>query len=74
MTLKQPTRLFDFPRYQLQNTPVPDALTTKFDGTWKKVSTQEYVEWSEQISRALIEMGVQPDEKIALISSTNRYE
>lgn len=74
MTMKQPTRLFDFPRYQLQKCPLPDALTTKYDGKWNKVSTQQYVEWSEQISRALIEMGVQPQEKIALISSTNRYE
>lgn len=74
MTQNQPTRLFDFPRHQLKNKALPDALTTKYDGKWNKVSTQEYVDWSEQISRALIEMGVQPQEKIALISSTNRYE
>ena len=74
MNSNQPKRLFDFPRYQLKTNPLPDALTTKYDGKWNKLSTKEYVDLSESISRALIEMGVQPQEKIALISSTNRYE
>lgn len=74
MSSKQPTRLFDFPRIQLETNPLTDSLTTKYNGKWNKVSTQEYIDMSEKISRALIEMGVQPDEKIALISSTNRYE
>ncbi len=74
MSLKQPTRLFDIPRYQLENRPVEDALTTKIDGKWVPMSTSKFLEEADKISRALIEMGVQPQEKIALISSTNRYE
>lgn len=74
MSLKQPTRLFDFPQYQLENGPLPDALSTKVNGKWEKVSTREFMDMANQMSRALIEMGVEPQEKIALISTTNRYE
>ena len=74
MSLKQPTRLFDIPRYQLQNKDVPDCLTTKINGEWIPMSTSKFLGEADKISRALIEMGVQPQEKIALISSTNRFE
>lgn len=74
MSMKLPTRLFDFPRYQFENGKLEDALTTKYDGKWNKVSTAEFLELSDKISRALVKMGVEPQEKIALISSTNRYE
>lgn len=74
MSQKQPTRLFDFPRHQLQNGDMPDSLTTKVEGKWTSISTSRFLELSDQISRALVAMGVQPEEKIALISSTNRYE
>ena len=38
------------------------------------MSTQEYVDQANAISRGLLRMGVQPDDKIALISMTNRSE
>ncbi len=68
------SRLFDIPRHQLKNNPLSDSLTTKVNGEWKRVSTAEFVSESDKFARALIEMGVQPQDKIALISSTNRYE
>lgn len=68
------SRLFDIPRYQLENTPREDALVNKIDGKWTPVSTEEFVLRANKISRALIEMGVQPQDKVALISSTNRWE
>ncbi len=69
-----PTRLFDFPRFQLKNKPLPDSLATKVDGKWKKISTQEYVDLSEQFSRALVASGLQPGDKVAVASTTNRWE
>ena len=69
-----PTRLFDFPRYQLKNKPLTDSLATKVNGSWKKISTQEYVDLSEQFGRALIETGLQPGDKVAVASTNNRYE
>lgn len=69
-----PTRLFDFPRYQLANNPLKDSLSSKVDGKWKLISTQEYINLSEQFSRALIENGIQAGDKVAIASTTNRYE
>jgi long-chain acyl-CoA synthetase len=69
------TRLFDFPYYQQDKyTSIPDALVTKQDGVWVKTSTEEYIAKANSISRALLRMGVQKNDKIALISSTNRTE
>ena len=68
------TRIFDFPYYQLNNYNLEAALVTKYDGTWHKTSTQEYLDKANAISRALLELGVQKNDKIAIISSTNRTE
>ena len=68
------TRLFDFPYYQLEKNNVPAALVTKYDGQWIKTSTQEYVDQSNKISRALLRLGIQKNDKIAVISSSNRTE
>jgi long-chain acyl-CoA synthetase len=68
------TRLFDFPYYQLENFTISDALVTKQDGKWIKTSTQEYITKANAISRALIKIGVQKNDKIAIISSNNRTE
>ncbi|MFY7738884.1 MAG: AMP-dependent synthetase/ligase [Flavobacterium sp.] len=68
------TRLFDFPYYQLEKNNVPDCLVTKYNGVWVKTSTQEYIDKSNAISRALLRMGIQKNDKIAIISSANRTE
>ena len=68
------TRLFDFPYHQLENFNISDALVTKQDGKWIKTSTEEYIAKANAISRALIRMGVQKNDKIAIISSNNRTE
>ena len=68
------TRLFDFPYYQLENFNLEVALATKYDGKWVGTSTQEYINKANTISRALLRMGVKPNDKIALISMTNRTE
>jgi len=68
------TRLFDFPYFQLEYYNIPDALVTKYNGVWIKTSTEEYIAKANAISRALLRMGVQKDDKIAVISSNNRTE
>jgi long-chain acyl-CoA synthetase len=67
-------RLFDFPYYQLENAPLEGSLVTKYNGTWAKTSTQEYLDKANALSRALLKLGVKKDDKIAIISSTNRTE
>lgn len=71
---KEPKRLFDFPRYQLANCPLKDSLANKINGVWTPVSTKEYVDLSEKASRAFIEMGIKAGDKIAIASTTNRWE
>lgn len=72
--MRQITRLFDFPYYQLENHKLDAALVTKYNGVWVKTSTQEYIDKANAISRALLRLGIQKDQKIAVISSTNRTE
>ncbi len=68
------TRLFDFPYYQLQKRPLENSLNTKYDGQWVATSTQNYIDQANAISRGLLRMGVKPNDKIAIISMTNRTE
>lgn len=67
-------RLFDFPYYQLEKYPQEGSLVSKINGTWVKTSTQEYLDKANAISRGLIQLGVQPNDKVAIISMTNRTE
>jgi len=68
------TRLFDFPYYQLEKYNLQNSLSTKYDGKWVSISTKEYLEKANTISRGLLKLGVAKDDKIAVISSTNRTE
>lgn len=68
------SRLFDFPYYQLNNFPIDQALVTKKDGKWTAVSTLEYVNEANRLSRGLIKLGVKANDKIAIISLSNRTE
>ena len=68
------TRLFDFPYYQLEKYNLDAALVTKKDGEWQNTSTKEYLDKANAVSRALLKLGVQKNDKIAVISTTNRTE
>ncbi|PWG04914.1 AMP-dependent synthetase/ligase [Polaribacter aquimarinus] len=68
------TRLFDFPYYQLEKYNLDKAFISKTSGEWESISTKEYIDKANQISRGLINLGVKPNDKIAVISSTNRTE
>ena len=68
------TRLFDFPYYQLETYNLDKAFNTKYNGKWQSISSQEYVDQANAISRGLLKLGIKPNDKIAVISSTNRTE
>ena len=70
----QVTRLFDFPYYQLDKHNLNAALVTKKNGKWEATSTKEYIDKANALSRALLKLGVNKNDKIAVISSTNRTE
>lgn len=68
------TRLFDFAYYQLEKNNMPHCLVTKYDGKWVSTSTQEYIDKANTVSRALLRLNIQENDKIAIISSNNRTE
>ena len=68
------TRLFDFPYYQLEKYKLDAAFVTKYDGEWKETSTKEYLDKANAVSRALLKLGIQKNDKISVISTTNRTE
>ncbi|TDT45587.1 long-chain acyl-CoA synthetase [Maribacter spongiicola] len=72
--MQKVTRLFDFPYYQLEKHALKEALVSKINGEWIKTSTQEYIDKANAISRGLLRLGVKPNDKIAVISLTNRTE
>ena len=67
-------RLFDFPYFQLENAPLDKSLVTKKNGKWEALSSQEYIDKANAVSRGLLRLGIQPNDKIAVISTTNRTE
>lgn len=68
------TRLFDFPYHQLEKYNLSDALVTKYGNDWIKTSTKEYIDKANAISRGLLRLGINVNDKIAIISSNNRTE
>lgn len=66
-------RLFDIPYYQNEKFPQKDAFVDKVVGEWVQVSTQDYIDHANSVSRSLIKLGIQPGDKIAMISN-NRSE
>ena len=74
MTSENITRLFDFAYYQHAQFPRAHAFSTKYNGQWHALSSALYLEQANYLSRALIYLGIKPNDKIAVISSTNRNE
>ena len=71
---KLPTRIFDFLTFQLENAPLNNALTTKYNGEWESISTSEYLKLANLISSAFIKLKINSNDKIAMISTNNRTE
>ncbi len=72
--MQQPTRLFDFPRYQLENNPLKVMMTMPNGGNRISYSTANFVEAVDRVGRGLIAMGMESGDKVALISHNNRCE
>ena len=67
-------RVFDLLPYYKEHFPDQKvALAGKQNGKWREYSIDEYIELSDILSGAFIELGVKPQDKIAVISN-NRPE
>lgn len=68
-------KLFDIPYYQQKNYPLKNSLTgLHVNGKTYNWSTDEVVRLVNKVSLGLLQMGVKPGDKIALISYNNRPE
>lgn len=67
------TRLFDILPYQQNKYPQFDCLNFKYGSDWKHFSTDETIELINRASRSFLASGVQPGDKVAIISP-NRPE
>ena len=62
-------RLFDLLPYYLEKYPQKqDALAGKVDGEWLRYSIQDYVQIVNDLANGLLNLGVQPGDRIASIS------
>ncbi|MFL0078958.1 AMP-dependent synthetase/ligase [Tenacibaculum maritimum] len=71
MHISKITRLFDFPLYQKENYPQNKCFVYREGSAWKNISTTQYLTEANKVSRALLELGIKPKDKIAVITSVN---
>lgn len=72
--MKEVTRIFDILDAYTEKWPEQKvALAKKENGTWIKYSPEQYQEISRKLAYAFIELGIQPNDKVAIISN-NRPE
>ncbi len=71
----KPKRLFDCIAWQLENSPLEDMLAAKEDGAWRKYSTSEVRDKVDQMTGALLQLGItrgdgtpEGRDKIAILS------
>ena len=67
------TRIFDILDRQKNSLPLDNALCGKVNGEWKETSTWDFWVKATRVSYALWSMGLQKDDKVAVISN-NRPE
>ena len=70
----EPKRIFDILTYYQRRYPAQEvALAGKIDKIWKKYSLTQYIEITNYLSYGMIKLGINPGDKVGIIS-TNRPE
>lgn len=74
VTKMEVTRLYDLLDNYLQEYPTQEvALAAKKNGQWRKYSIQEYVELTNKLSYGMLKAGIEPGDKVGIVSG-NRPE
>ena len=69
------TRLFDLLYHQLENNPIDKSLSARdAQGVWQSYSTAAVVETAESVASGLLELGLNPGDKVAIVVYKNRPE
>ncbi|MBC7566616.1 MAG: long-chain fatty acid--CoA ligase [Pedobacter sp.] len=66
-------RVFDLLKYNLENFPKDEFVSGKIAGQWRHYSTKEFCENVDALSRGLVDIGVEKESRIAVMSN-NRPE
>ena len=66
--METPQRIFDLLYYQQNKFPEIDVFASKVDSSWKTIPTLEFIEHVNKISQALIAFGINPGDKVGVIS------
>ena len=70
----EPKRIFDLlSRYKSKFKPKDDVLAAKENGSWKKFTIDEYIENVNNVSYALLKLGIKKGDTVASVSN-NRPE
>jgi len=72
--MDKPKRLFDIPKIQADKYDLSLALITKYNGNWQAISSKQIVENANALSKALLDFGIKPNDKIAIITNRSRNE
>jgi long-chain acyl-CoA synthetase len=72
--MSEPKRLFDIPQKQLLKYNLSISFVTKYNGVWQAISSSDYVNNANSLSKAFIELGVKANDKIAIITDRTRTE
>jgi len=68
-------RIFDILDQQLADHRLDDCLARREDKkNWKRYSSEDFKKTSDHLSAGLLKAGLQPGDKVAIISTTNRPE
>ena len=70
----QVKRLFDVLHFQKANHPQQVAIATVKNGEWWKLSTDELIQQSNNMSLGLLKLGINKGDKVAVVTSANRTE
>ncbi len=62
------TRIFDLLDLYVKPQNKPDTLACKRNGEWVRFSAQEFCEQVDRLSLGLLQLGVQPGDRIAIVS------
>lgn len=71
MEQEQTMRLFDLARRQVDLYPNLSIFSHKVDDKWKNITTVDFLKKVDSISKGLLEIGVKPNEKVALIADSS---
>lgn len=67
-------RLFDVIHHQKEQYPQQVALASLKNGAWWKLSIDEIIRLANNMSLGLLQLGIKPGDKIAVVTSANRNE